>query len=257
VSPGDPPTDVRILLIDDDPDQRLVVGGLLAQRGFKDVTEAEDAETGLRLAAHIVPHLILLDLVMPGRSGAEMLPDLRAATPNALIVVLSNMPRRRLLDPMLRRGAVGYVEKSVSPLRLVDEILMAAALTDMARTHVLGLSSSTTSARVARHFARDLLADADRRLISDIELLVSELITNAVVHTRTEPRLEIHLLRDAIRVEVYDDDPVLPVRREPDINGPGGRGLHMVSKLSSKWGAESVGDGKVVWFQIDHPEASL
>ena len=148
------PAQVRILLIDDDPDQRFVVVGLLTQRGFRDISEARDADEGLRLASTVAPHLVLLDLAMPGRHGIDVLPDLRAVAPEAAIVVLSNLPRKRLLGEVLRRGAVGFVEKAIPPNRLVDEILIAAALTDLARTHVLELASAANRARRGRRFTR-------------------------------------------------------------------------------------------------------
>ena len=245
------PAQVRIVLIDDDPDQRLVVVGLLTQRGFRDISEASDADEGLRLAATVAPHLVLLDLAMPGRPGIDVLPDLRDAVPEAAIVVLSNMPRQRLLGEVLRRGAVGFVEKAMPPDRLVDEILIAAALTDLARTHVLELSATATSPGRGRRFTSALLSDADRQVVADIELLVSELITNAVIHTRSEPRLEVHMLRDRIRVEVYDDDPNPPAMLEHDLTRPGGRGLHLISTISDRWGTQQVGTGKLVWIELD------
>jgi DNA-binding NarL/FixJ family response regulator len=245
------PAQVRILLIDDDPDQRLVVTGLLAQRGFRDVSEAPDADEGLQLASTAAPHLVLLDLAMPGRPGIEVLPDLHAAAPEAAIVVLSNMPRRRLLGEVLRRGAVGFVEKAIPPDRLVDEILIAAALTDLARTHVLELAAAATAPGRGRRFTSALLEDADQRVVADVELLVSELITNAVMHTGSEPRLEVHMLRDRIRVEVYDDDPNPPLMLDQDLTRPGGRGLRLISTLSDRWGTERVGAGKLVWIELD------
>jgi CheY-like chemotaxis protein len=245
------PAQVRILLIDDDPDQRFVVVGLLTQRGFRDMSEAADADEGLRLASTVAPHLVLLDLAMPGRHGIDVLPDLRAVAPEAAIVVLSNLPRKRLLGEVLRRGAVGFVEKAIPPNRLVDEILIAAALTDLARTHVLELASTATAPGRGRRFTSALLEDADRQVVADIELLVSELITNAVMHTGSEPRLEVHMLRDRIRVEVYDDDPNPPTMLEHDLARPGGRGLRLISSLSDRWGTEQVGTGKLVWVELD------
>lgn len=246
------PASVRVLLADDDPDQRLAVRALLRQRGFADVTDAVDGEDAVRAARQQPPHLILLDLAMPVRSGAEVLPELRDAAPDAAIVVLSNLPRRRLLETVVQRGAVGFVEKSVAPERLVDEILVAAALTDLARVHVLTLVAQPSAAGVARRFARSRLGDDDRDLLHDVELLVSELITNAILHTGSEPQLEIQMRRGGLRVEVFDDDDTLPAPRRADDGGPGGRGLHLVDTIASRWGAEPTpGGGKVVWFEID------
>lgn len=242
---------VRVVLIDDDADQRAAVVALFARRGIDDVTQAANALDGLRYAAELQPDLILLDLAMPGRSGLDVLPDLHRVAANAAVVVLSNMPRRRLLDVVLQRGAMGFVEKAVTPSRLVDEILVAAALTDVGRAHVLALAASTTSPAHGRRFVRELLSDADRALVADVELLVSELVTNAIIHTDSEPRLEVQLQRDRIRVEVYDGDPSPPVERDSAIHEAGGRGIRLIHELSSRWGSAPSGSGKVVWLEID------
>jgi len=245
------PSGLRVLVIDDDADQRLAVVGLFAQRGVRDVVQAASAAEGLNTAITQQPNLIVLDLSMPGRSGIDVLPDLHEAVPGAAIVVLSNMPRQSLLDEVLQRGAMGFVEKSVAPSRLIDEILVAAALTDAGRAGVLQLSASTTSPGQSRRLVRELLGDADRDLVADVELLVSELVTNAIIHTSTEPRLEVHVHRDLVRVAVYDADPNPPVERDAPPRDLGGRGLRFVSELSSRWGSERSGDGKVVWLEID------
>ena len=82
-------------------------------------------------------------------------------------------------------------------------------------------------------------------------IIATELITNAVVHTGSEPRLEVHMLRDRIRVEVYDDDPNPPTMLERDLTRPGGRGLRLISTLSDRWGTQQAGAGKLVWIELD------
>jgi hypothetical protein len=56
-----------------------------------------------------------------------------------------------------------------------------------------------------------------------------------------------------VRVAVYDDDPALPVHRQPDAERPGGRGLHLLDRIATRWGAEPSDGGKVVWFELDRP----
>ncbi len=87
--------------------------------------------------------------------------------------------------------------------------------------------------------------------MEEVELLVSELVTNAVVHAVSAPRIEVHLGPASVRVSVRDADPRLPRQRVPDEERPGGRGLHLVEQVSTRWGAEPTGEGKVVWFEID------
>lgn len=242
---------MRILIVDDDADQRSVVRHLFAGAGLGLVAEAADAEEALVRAAEHRPDLVVLDLSMPGRSGIEVLPELKGIVPEAAIVILSNFPRHRMESVAYERGAVGYVEKRARPDELVSQILLAAAITVTAQELALELPAAPTAPREARAFIRRLLSAHDLELVSAVELLVSELVTNAVVHAASAPRVEVHLGRATVRVSVRDDDPSVPERRVPDGERPGGRGLHLVESMASRWGAEPVGGGKVVWFEID------
>jgi CheY-like chemotaxis protein len=230
----------------------LVLRRLLTKAGIDDVVEAVDGDQALHVALSERPDLIVLDLAMPKRSGVEVLPELHERLPDTRVVVLSNFPRRRMAEIVRRGGAVGYVEKRVAPDRLVDEILLAAALTDQAVARMsTSLPSVAASAGTARRFVREAIDAAAEEVMADVELLVSELVINAVVHASSAPRVDIVLGRDSYRVEVYDDDPTLPELRDPGVHDRGGRGILLLDRLASRWGAEPHGTGKVVWFERD------
>nr|WP_249417088.1 ATP-binding protein [Streptomyces sp. TS71-3] len=82
------------------------------------------------------------------------------------------------------------------------------------------------------------------------ELLATELITNALVHTNDEAVLtatvEVHILR----VEVRDCVDRVPKPRVSGEEGTGGRGLLLVQSLADAWGVCPNGTGKVVWFEL-------
>ncbi|WP_258563183.1 ATP-binding protein [Streptomyces phytophilus] len=87
-------------------------------------------------------------------------------------------------------------------------------------------------------------------------LVVTELMTNAVVHAHVPPGREIQtrFLRqeNGVRIEVHDASDVWPKQREPDESG--GYGLLMVEQLATRWGvAERGGIGKVVWAEVFDP----
>lgn len=243
---------MRTLIIDDDHDQRHLLTALLTQADVGPVYDAADAEEALARAEENQPQLIVLDLSMPGHTGLDVLPDLLALSPGAAIVVLSNLPRRRLEETALRRGAVAYVEKRVGAEQLVREILRAAAMANGSQELVaLALPAESTAPRAARAFVRDMLRTDEAAFVSSVELLVSEVVTNAVVHTASAPRIEVVASDASVRVTVHDDDPRLPRMRVPDLERPGGRGLHLLEEVASRWGAEPDARGKVVWFEID------
>ncbi|MCO5998505.1 ATP-binding protein [Actinoallomurus sp. WRP9H-5] len=82
------------------------------------------------------------------------------------------------------------------------------------------------------------------------ELLISELVTNALRHGVGPIRLSIRFLGGVLRFEVADAGPRYPRMRPVDDEDEGGRGLHLVESLSSRWGYARATIGKVVWFEL-------
>lgn len=90
-----------------------------------------------------------------------------------------------------------------------------------------------------------------------VQLLVSELVTNAVLHARTGCTVRLIYDDSHLRVEVGDGNPAAPSRRRYSEQSGTGRGLALVEALAQDWGVDSVPDGKVVWFVLDpHAEAA-
>ncbi|MEU3738802.1 MULTISPECIES: SpoIIE family protein phosphatase [unclassified Streptomyces] len=104
----------------------------------------------------------------------------------------------------------------------------------------------------ARRLARSALERWGLEELNDsVELLVSEVVTNAVRYA-TRP-VTLRLLRtDVLRCEVGDDVPQLPRLRQARATDEGGRGLYLVNKLARRWGATRLSTGKVVWFELNH-----
>ncbi|MEU0369346.1 SpoIIE family protein phosphatase [Streptomyces sp. NPDC006283] len=102
----------------------------------------------------------------------------------------------------------------------------------------------------ARRLARRALARWGLEDLSDsVELLVSEVVTNAVRYA--ERPVTLRLLRtDVLRCEVGDDSPQLPRQRRARDTDEGGRGLFLVNRLARRWGATRLSTGKVVWFEL-------
>ncbi len=109
----------------------------------------------------------------------------------------------------------------------------------------LRLSRDPASAGAAREFVRSTVTGPWRE---DVVLVVSELVTNALLHGSGKPLLRLAGDGGRVRVEVHDTSPVLPRIRESGQDG--GWGLPMVERLSKEWGAHTVPGGKVVWCEL-------
>ncbi|NHC15386.1 SpoIIE family protein phosphatase [Motilibacter deserti] len=124
-------------------------------------------------------------------------------------------------------------------------------------TLAMTLECAPESVARARRRTREFVAAATARTDPDADaaevaaLLVSEVVTNAVVHARTSAGLRIELADDRARIEVGDASPLAPVRREADSDELGGRGLLLLDRLAAAWGVEQSAEGKVVWFEVD------
>lgn len=85
--------------------------------------------------------------------------------------------------------------------------------------------------------------------VDDALLMISELVTNAVRHTRTLLLVLVTIENHTLRVDVTDDNPTLPVAPHPDLEAAGGRGLQIVDALATRWGVTPTATGKTVWFE--------
>jgi PAS domain S-box-containing protein len=116
------------------------------------------------------------------------------------------------------------------------------------------LPSDVGSAGAARRFISDVLAGwaIPDDAASVARLLASELVTNAVLHTAGEVEMRVRRDGSLVRVSVCDVSGERPVvLSSPDLDSTSGRGLLLVDELSSRWGVEDSGGGKVVWFELE------
>ncbi|HEX2048004.1 MAG TPA: ATP-binding protein [Acidimicrobiales bacterium] len=114
-------------------------------------------------------------------------------------------------------------------------------------------TSTPASAGMARRFVEGVLTDAGLGDLSyTATLLVSELVANAVLHTGDTPiEVVVKPNGDRARIEVHDGSPVLPVRKNYSTLSGTGRGLMLVERMATDWGAEATATGKLVWFELD------
>lgn len=103
---------------------------------------------------------------------------------------------------------------------------------------------SAARALVRRRLGAWGLAD----LLDPVVLLVSELVTNGVVHTGGPVLLGVDRQGDGVLVRVLDPSPVLPVRRRQSTSATTGRGVAMLEDLADEWGVHRFEHGKLLWF---------
>jgi anti-sigma regulatory factor (Ser/Thr protein kinase) len=117
------------------------------------------------------------------------------------------------------------------------------------------LSPLPSGAIAARHFVDDTLRRWGRSDLTDIAgLLSSELVTNVILHARTDMVVDINLDDERLLVAVSDtsDEPAQQKNTVGPLDGHG-YGLQLVDALSTSWGVNAEGSGKTVWFELAAP----
>ncbi|MFD7206476.1 ATP-binding protein [Streptomyces sp. NPDC059893] len=113
------------------------------------------------------------------------------------------------------------------------------------------LQRELTSAGRARHLVTAQLDDwALPEPIDTAELLVSELVTNALRHTQGPLRLNLRLRHCRLLCEVEDTEPAGPVRNTVGPDAEGGRGTELLDLLADAWGSIRTATGKTIWFEL-------
>jgi DNA-binding NarL/FixJ family response regulator len=246
----------RTLIADDDADHRLLLRLSLGRSGrFEVVGEAGNGAEVVTLAREQQPDVILLDLSMPRVDGLEALPQLRRHVPDARVIVLSAFDPDQFGPAVMTAGAVGYLQKGMPPQQLVDEVLALGGLLEVVEEALAAakarLAPELQSAGRARRFVDETLRRWDcGEQLDAVTLLVSEVVTNAIVHAGTEVEVTVQLTPNAVRIEVIDLAAALPVARDATDEETSGRGLALVEAMASAWGVEARPAGKIVWFEV-------
>jgi GAF domain-containing protein/anti-sigma regulatory factor (Ser/Thr protein kinase) len=123
----------------------------------------------------------------------------------------------------------------------------------MTTATVIMLPPTGQSASAARRAVEEALSNGEQSsLLDEALLLVTELVTNAVIHAGTDIELTIETSVHGVRVEVVDRSPgSLPiVKGAPGETREGGRGIFLLDALAAEWGTRHFGHGKSVWFEL-------
>ena len=111
----------RVLITDDAAFMREMLREIIAEGGYEVVAEAADGEEALERFNEHHPDVVTLDIVMPGKSGLEVLRELTALEPSACVVMCSALGQEALVMEALEAGAKEYIIKPFKP----DQVLGA------------------------------------------------------------------------------------------------------------------------------------
>jgi len=118
------------------------------------------------------------------------------------------------------------------------------------------LPPEPVSASVARQFVRGGLARSRfGNIVDEATAVADELVTNGILHGRTELQLTVTEMGRRLRVEVLDGNTRIPVQSHVGVDATSGRGLDIVAAISRSWGCDERNGGKVVWCELTRRRA--
>jgi two-component system nitrogen regulation response regulator NtrX len=181
-----------VLIVDDETNIRKMLGSLLRAEGLV-VHEAGSADAGLAALTEVEPDVVLIDLVMPGRTGLEVLPDLTAAAPEVPVVMMSG--RASLSDAVqaTRLGAYHFLEKPLSPEAVLLTLRSAIELrrtreVNRALVEELGHGDELIGASEPMRRVRELIArvaGTDARVLITGESGTGKELAAAAIHRQS------------------------------------------------------------------------
>jgi len=124
VTEREPPVRHRVLIVDDEESTRLLLAKILTRDLRCEVVLAGTCEQAVRLAGNYAYDAILLDLMMPGIGGVEVLKQIRAASPNMAtpVIIVSVLSDQTTMDLCIAVGANAYLVKPVERHSLVNTV---------------------------------------------------------------------------------------------------------------------------------------
>ncbi len=233
-----------VLLVHPEDTQAVALRQALSARpGLEVVDEVNTTREAITAAERLQPGVLVMDIGLTEAVGHGVLRSVRRVAPQTRVILHARTADQE--EPSSTRRWVAHLMGAVTdPLR-------PAALA--AR---LDLPGDPLAVPMARSFVSELLGQWDLdALVPASELLVSELVANAVQHVPGRCALELTCHADVLRIAVTDSGPGMPDLRVMDPVSERGRGLHIVSAFSTAWGVDQLQDGrKLVWAELDRAQ---
>jgi two-component system, NarL family, response regulator NreC len=187
---------IRVLIVDDHAVVRTGLRRVLdAEPDIETVAEAPDAERAIFEAIESRPDVVLLDVMMPGKSGIEALPSLRQAVPDARVLILSMQDDPRYVREAFDAGASGYVLKEAADTEVVDAVRAVAAGEQYVHP-TLGARLVAADAEARRRADADPLSEREREVLRLLALghTNQEIASMLYISVRTAETHRAHIM---------------------------------------------------------------
>lgn len=115
----------RIMIVDDSTYMRGVIKRVLKADGYTEMLEAADGEAATNLYEKERPDVVLMDIVMPNKSGIEALRSIREIDPDARVVIVSAVGQEVIVKEALAMGASGFIVKPFDDVQVQDAVKTA------------------------------------------------------------------------------------------------------------------------------------
>lgn len=174
---------IRVMLVDDHEVVRLgLVAALETEDHISIVAQAEDGESAVQIATTMQPDVILMDILLPGIDGIEACRQVKEASPQTSVVMLTSHTKQEAVLSAIMAGASGYVLKNTAPRAIVSAIRSAAAGESMLDPAVTGKILDQIRRLVEGHEDDDVaeLSEREREVLS----LIAEGLTNTEIAER-------------------------------------------------------------------------
>jgi len=188
---------IRTLIVDDHPVVRSGLRRALeAETDIEVIGEAGDAGHAVFEARARKPDVILIDVVMPGRSGIDVIPDLLKEAPEARVLVLSMQDDPQYVREAFEAGATGYILKEAADTDVVTAVREVAGGGRYVHP-TLGARMVAADAAERKRVAEDPLSDREREVLRLLALghTNQEIATSLYVSVRTAETHRAHIMQ--------------------------------------------------------------